>query len=141
MDIYLNKCQPLMCDLKYMDKKTDIIYLKGQFQKLYQSMWNIYENCKIYFFVIVFIFSFWSKNFKRSRCAKSRLLWIDRVEITCDRSSRSWMFFKTGDLKILFRNIHKKTPVLESLFNKVALKFFIKRVPRTVTFLWILQNL
>ena len=31
---------------------------------------------------------------------------------------------------ILFRNIHKKTPVLESLFNKVALKFFIKKGPK-----------
>ena len=30
------------------------------------------------------------------------------------------MFFKAG-------NIHKKTRVLESLFNKVAIKFFIKQ--------------
>ena len=34
-----------------------------------------------------------------------------------DRSSRSQMFFKIG---ALFRNIHRKTLVLESLFNKVA---------------------
>ena len=32
------------------------------------------------------------------------------------RSSRSQMFFKIGVLK-KFRNIHRKTPVLESLFN------------------------
>ena len=36
------------------------------------------------------------------------------------------MFFKAGDLKN-FVNIHKKTPVFAFLFNKVALKFFIKK--------------
>ena len=34
------------------------------------------------------------------------------------RGSRSQMFFKIGILKI--RNIHRKTSVLESLFNKVV---------------------
>ena len=36
------------------------------------------------------------------------------------------MFFKTGDLKnsAIFT---KKPPVLESLFDKFALKFFIKK--------------
>ena len=38
--------------------------------------------------------------------------------ITC-RSSRSGMFFKIGVFK-KFRNIHRKTPVLQSLFDKVA---------------------
>ena len=32
---------------------------------------------------------------------KTRLLLIDRVEITSDRGSRSQMFFKTGDLTIV----------------------------------------
>ena len=35
------------------------------------------------------------------------------------RDSRSEMFFKTGGLKN-FRKNHKKTPVLESLIDKVA---------------------
>ena len=35
------------------------------------------------------------------------------------RSSLSQMFLKIGVLK-KFRNIHRKTPVLESLFNKVT---------------------
>ena len=35
------------------------------------------------------------------------------------RSSRSQMFFAIGVLKT-FHNIHRKAPVLESLFNKVA---------------------
>ena len=33
-------------------------------------------------------------------------------------NSRSQIFFKTGVLK--FRNTHRKTPVLEPLFNKVS---------------------
>ena len=73
-----------------------------------------------------FIFSLRNKNFKRIGCAKARLLSIDRVEITSDRGSRSQMFFKTRALKSS-RNIRKKTPVFESIFNKVALKFFIKK--------------
>ena len=52
-------------------------------------------------FGIIFIFSFWNKNFKRIGCAKTKLVSIDRVEITYDRSSHLQMFFKTGDLKIL----------------------------------------
>ena len=35
------------------------------------------------------------------------------------KSSPSQTFFKIGALK-KFRNIHRKTPVLESLFNKFA---------------------
>ena len=75
-------------------------------------------------FEIVFVFSFRHKNFKKMGSAKARLLQIDRVEITSDRSSRMQMSFKTGDL---FRNIHKKALVLQSLFNKVGVKFFIKK--------------
>ena len=51
---------------------------------------------------------------------------MDRVEVTSGRSNCAQMFFKTGIL-VLFRNIHKKTAVLESLLNKFALKFFIKK--------------
>ena len=51
---------------------------------------------------------------------------IDRFEITADRSSCLQMFFKAGNLKNS-GNIHKKTPVLESLYNKVALNFFIEK--------------
>ena len=47
------------------------------------------------------------------------------------RSSRSQMFFKIGVLKS-FANLHRKTPVLESLFKKVAdlkvCNFIIKRL-------------
>ena len=50
-------------------------------------------------FEIIFIFSFWNKNFKRIGCVKARFLYIDRVEITSDKSGRSQMFLKTGDLK------------------------------------------
>ena len=40
-----------------------------------------------------------------------------------------------------FRNIHRKTPVLESLFNKVAdLVFLLKRDSETAVFLLILRN-
>ena len=38
--------------------------------------------------------------------------------ITTIRTSRSQMFFEIGVLKVC--NIHRKTPVLESLFSKVA---------------------
>ena len=38
--------------------------------------------------------------------------------ITTIRNNRSQMFFETGVLKVC--NIHRKTPVLESLFSKVA---------------------
>ena len=40
------------------------------------------------------------------------------------RGSRLEMFFKIGVLKI-FCNIRKKTPVLESLFNKSATGVFL----------------
>ena len=43
------------------------------------------------------------------------------------------MFFKTSDLKYS-ANIHKKAPALESLFNKVVLKFFIKKRPQQHTY-------
>ena len=39
--------------------------------------------------------------------------------ISSIRSSRSQMFFRIGVLKI-FCKFHRKAPVLESLFNKVA---------------------
>ena len=50
--------------------------------------------------------------------------------ITTIRTSRSQMFFEIGVLKVC--NIHRKTPVLESLFGKVAsleaYKFIEKRL-------------
>ena len=60
-----------------------------------------------------FILLFWNKNI------------IDSVEVTSDRSSSSHMFFKRWPWK--FCHVNTKTPVLESLFHKVALKFFIKK--------------
>ena len=59
----------------------------------------IYENCKIYFFEIIFTFSFWNKNFQKIGCARARLLLLDCVEVTFHRSSGSQMFFKTGDVE------------------------------------------
>ena len=50
-------------------------------------------------FEIIFIFLCQNKNFKRIGCVKARLLWIDHVKITSDRSNCLQMFFKTGDLK------------------------------------------
>ena len=50
---------------------------------------------------IIFICSFWDKNFKGLDCAKDRLLQVDRVEITSDRSSTSQIFFKTGYIEYL----------------------------------------
>ena len=50
---------------------------------------------------IIFICSFWNKNFKGLDCAKDRLLQVDRVEITSDRSSTSQIFFKTGYIEYL----------------------------------------
>ena len=50
--------------------------------------------------------------------------------VTTIRTSRSQMFFEIGVLKVC--NIHRKTPVLESLFSKVAsleaYKFIKKRL-------------
>ena len=50
--------------------------------------------------------------------------------ITTIRSSRSQIFFEIGVLKVC--NIHRKTPVLESLFSKFASLVacnFIKKTP------------
>ena len=62
------------------------------------------------------------------RCYKSNTL----------KSSHSQMFFKIGVLKKI-RNIHRKTPVLEFLFNKVAglqaVLSFLKRDSNIVVFL------
>ena len=52
----------------------------------------------------------------------------------------SQMFFKTG---VLISHFHRKTPVLESLFDKVTgLKtcIFIKKDSNTDVFLWLLQD-
>ena len=90
---------------------------------------------KLYFFKkftileIIFISSFWTKDLKRICCAKARLLCSDRAEIKSDRSFRLQTFLKIGDLKTPAK-FHKNTPVLESHFNKVALKFFIKNRPQ-----------
>ena len=43
------------------------------------------------------------------------------------RSSRSQMFFKVGVLKNFAKFSGERTAALESLFNKVAVKFFIKK--------------
>ena len=52
--------------------------------------------------------------------------------ITTFRTSRSKMYFEIGALKVF--NIHRKTPVLESLFSKVAgleaYKFIKQRLQR-----------
>ena len=58
-------------------------------------------------------------------CAKARLLWIGHFEIISDKKSGLQMFFKTGDLKnsAIFTRKH----LCWSLFNEVALKFFIKK--------------
>ena len=50
-----------------------------------------------------------------------KIIWLHLkgILITIARSSRSQMYFKIGALK-RFHNIHRKTPVLESLFNNVA---------------------
>ena len=61
---------------------------------------------------------------------------------TDDRSSRSQMLFKIVIPK-KFRNIHRKTPVLEVLLNNVSglqASNFIKRENNTGVFLWILKN-
>ena len=58
------------------------------------------------------------------------------------RSSRSQIFCKIGVLKKLHK-IHRKTPLLESVFNKVAgLKAwnFIKKRLQQDIFLWILHK-
>ena len=54
-------------------------------------------------------------------CAKARLLYVNLVEIKSDRSSRLHVLCKTSDLK-MFAIFTRK-----SLFNKVALKFLIKK--------------
>ena len=95
----------------------------------------ICENCKIFslnftIFETIFIFSFWHKNFKIIGCGKPRLLKVAHFEIAYDRSSRSKMFFKNGDLKnsAVFSRKHLCWSLF---FNKVALKLFIKKATPT----------
>ena len=54
-------------------------------------------------------------------CSHSKCLLITSLcfYMAIFRSSRSQMFFQKGVLKE-FCNIHRKTPVFESLFNQVA---------------------
>ena len=90
------------------------------------------------FFRLFLYFRFWNKNFKKIGCAIAQ----QSIVKNSDSSSRLQMFFKTNDLE-KFCNIHKKTPLSEYLFNKVALKLFIKKRlqhSNTCIFLWILQN-
>ena len=87
-----------------------------------------YAFLRFTIFEIIFIFSPRNKNFQRRGCGKARLLLNDRVEAAV-RSSRSQMPYKTGDVKYSCNN-RKKTPVSESLFNKVGLNFFIKKRPQ-----------
>ena len=71
--------------------------------------------------------------FKRNRrqiWSLNNFIQFSMQYITTIRSSRSQMFFELGVLEVCI--IHRKTPVLESLFNKVAyLKAcnFIKETP------------
>ena len=46
-------------------------------------------------------------------------LFIEVIEDVLYRSNRSQMIFKTSVIK-KFHNIHRKTPVVESFYNKVA---------------------
>ena len=56
------------------------------------------------------------------------------------RSSRSQMFFKIGVLK-KYRKFHRKTSVLESLFNKLAgPQALLKTDSSTGAFQWNLRN-
>ena len=78
---------------------------------------------KFTIFEIISMFSFWNKNFKR---IKSQIT----LEWSCQNNI--WLKQPFADVfqnkwSLKFCNIHKKTLVLESLFNKVALKFFIKK--------------
>ena len=68
--------------------------------------------------------------------------YLNVCRVSFGRSSRSQMFSKVGVLK-KFRNIQRKTTVLEFLFNKVeGLQAcnFIKRKLNTDVFLWKLRN-
>ena len=47
--------------------------------------------------------------------------------ITTIRTNRSQVFFEIGVLKVC--NIHRKVPVLESLFSKVAILVAYKQTP------------
>ena len=95
----------LSTDLKNTDSKTfhkRYIYMRivklflrfTIFFILYFSYFYFY-----FYFDYFYIFVLKRSNIKRIGCAKARLLYIDHVEITSDRNSRSLMFFKTGDLK------------------------------------------
>ena len=77
------------------------------------------------FTIFEIIFSFWNKDFKRIGCAKARLLKIDRVDILSDRSIRSYMFFKTGILKI--PQYSQENTCVGVWFSESFLKFFIKK--------------
>ena len=74
----------------------------------------IHESCNLRFtiFEIIFTFLFWKKNFKRIACAKARLLQIDCVEISL--------------IDAAVRRYSSKQVILK-IFDKVVLKFFIKK--------------
>ena len=75
---------------------------------------------------------------------KSSKSWRGPTYLHGFRSSRSQMFFKIGVLKN-FHKCHRKTPVLEYLFNKVTGPYrsatLLKRDPKAGVLLWHLQNL
>ena len=54
--------------------------------------------------------------------------------IVMSRSSRSQMFFKIGVFKKI-REFHRKTPVMETLVDKVAVATLLKRHSNTGVFL------
>ena len=58
------------------------------------------------------------KRNKRPIWFLSNFIQFSMQYITTIRSSRLWMFYEIGVLKVC--NIRRKTPVLESLFSKVA---------------------
>ena len=58
------------------------------------------------------------KRNKRPIWFLNNFIQFSMQHITTIRSSRSQMFFEIGVLKVW--NIHRKTPVLESLFSKIA---------------------
>ena len=70
------------------------------------------------------------KRSKRQIRFLNNLIQLSMQYITTIRTSRWQMFFETGVFNVC--NIHRKTPVLESLFSKIAsmeaYKFIKKRL-------------
>ena len=77
---------------------------KGRF---FSSIWVLE------YFLVCFVFEKMSTSFHM-------LLIMLFIHVEKRSNSRSQMLFKTGVLKSFAIQIHRKTPVLESLFNKVT---------------------